>query len=576
MTWPGQSWPAVARAETPSPTLHSAIGDALMPEPHRPVVLAVDDDPHVLRAIRRDLIRAYQGRYRVLTSGSGAEAIQILDSLINRNEEPALVLSDQRMPELTGIELLAAAADRFPSARRVLLTAYADTSVAIAAINEVRLDHYLIKPWDPPEERLYPVLDELLADWQSSYEPPYGGITVIGLPFAPATHRVRDFLTRHRQPFKFQDATESGQDIPTDELPVVLLPDGRRLAAPATGQLATALGLAMEVKHPHYDVAIVGAGPAGLAAAVYTASEGLSTLLVEAYVPGGQAGSSSRIENYLGFPSGISGVELTSRAVSQARRFGVDLLAPMEAVRLRRAGRAVILDLADGKEISAGTVLLCPGLSYSRFDAEGAGRFEGAGIYYGATLSETTLCTGQHVWIVGGANSAGQAALHFSRHARHVTMLVRAGDLESRMSQYLIDEIRRAPNVDVRTRTILVAADGDDRLESITLRDLDTGEEVTEDAEYVFTFIGARPRTEWLDGAVARDGHGFLVTGQDLGPRKSIDGWDLPREPLPLETSMPGVFVAGDARAKSIKRIASSVGEGAMAVAMIHRYRAES
>ncbi|MEV6865330.1 FAD-dependent oxidoreductase [Streptosporangium subroseum] len=542
-----------------------------MPEPHRPVLLAVDDDDHVLRAIRRDLVRAYQDRYRVLACSSPIEAIQILDTLLQRGEEPALILADQRMPEMTGIEFLAEVAKRFPSARRVLLTAYADTSVAIAAINEVRLDHYLVKPWDPPEERLYPVLDELLNDWRSGYEPPYEGIRVIGHPFAPATHRLRDLLTRHRLPFRFEEAEPDNTG-----LPVVMLPGGARLVQPSHGQLVEALGLAVEISHPHYDVAIVGGGPAGLAAAVYAASEGMTTLLIEAYVPGGQAGTSSRIENYLGFPSGISGVDLTGRAVTQARRFGVDLLSPVEAVRLRRAGRACVLDLSDGKEVTAATLLLSTGLSYRSLDARGAELFEGAGIYYGAAISETASCVGRHVWIIGGANSAGQAALHFSRHAKHVTMVVRSGGLAQGMSAYLVDEIEATSNIDVRPHTTVVSAEGSDRLERITLCDAKTGRLSTEDAAFVFTFIGARPRTEWLDGVVRKDDLGFLLTGPDLGPVAALPSWDLPREPLLLETSVPGVFAAGDARANSVKRLASSVGEGAMAVTMIHRYRAES
>ncbi|MFD1934327.1 MULTISPECIES: FAD-dependent oxidoreductase [Nonomuraea] len=542
-----------------------------MHEPHRPVLLAVDDDDHVLRAVRRDLSRAYRERFRVLASGSPLEAIQLLDTLLQRGEQPALILADQRMPEMTGIAFLAEAARRFPSAKRVLLTAYADTGVAIAAINEVRLDHYLTKPWEPPQERLYPVLDELLADWESGYEPPYQGIRILGHRFAPATHRLRDLLTRHRLPFRFEEAAS-----PDADLPVVVLPEGERLVRPSHGELVTALGLAAELSHPHYDLAIVGGGPAGLAAAVYASSEGMATLLVEAYVPGGQAGTSSRIENYLGFPSGISGVDLTGRAVTQALRFGVDVLAPVEAVALRRAGRACLLRLSDGKEVTAASVLLSTGLSYRSLDADGAGRFEGAGIYYGATTSETESCADRHVWIVGGANSAGQAALHFARNARHVTMVVRSRGLASGMSAYLVDEIEATPNITVRPYTTVVSAEGTERLERITLHDAATGAKSTEEAEYVFTFIGARPRTEWLDGMVSRDQHGFLLTGPDLGPASALPEWDLPRSPLLLETSVPGVFAAGDARANSVKRLASSVGEGAMAVAMIHRYRAES
>jgi thioredoxin reductase (NADPH) len=546
-----------------------------MAERHRPVVLAVDDDPHVLRAVRRDLNHVYQDRYRVLASTSPLESMRVLTALRERQEEPALLLVDQRMPEMSGIDFLAKSIELFPAARRVLLTAYADTAVAIAAINEVRLDHYLVKPWEPPEERLYPVLDELLDDWWAAHPPPYDGIRLVGHRFAPATHRLRDFLTRLHQPFRFLDVD---LDAPAEtvvaasaELPVVLLPDGTRLTRPSEADLAAALGASGQPGQLYYDVAIVGGGPAGLAAAVYGASEGLSTVLLDAYVPGGQAGASSRIENYLGFPAGISGAELTRRAVAQASRFGAELLSPVEAVTLRRAGRARILELSDGRRLEAAAVLLATGLSYRRLDAEGADRFESAGIYYGATLSETTSCADRHVWIVGGGNSAGQAAVHFARYAAQVTIVIRAGGLEKTMSRYLVDEIHDIPNIKVRSRTKLVAVDGGGRLERITLHDLASDSLSSEDAECVFTFIGARPRTEWLDGVVRRDDRGFLVTGPDLGPRQP--GWDLTRDPYPLETSVPGVFAAGDVRAGSIKRLASGVGEGAMAVALIHRYR---
>jgi thioredoxin reductase (NADPH) len=541
-------------------------------------MLAVDDDPHVLRAIRRDLNREYNGQYRVLASQSPLEGLRVLEALRARQEEPALILVDQRMPEMSGIDFLASSLELFPSARRVLLTAYADTGVAIDAINRVRLDHYLVKPWEPPEERLYPVLDDLLADWQLSYSPPYGGIRIVGHRFSPATHQLRDFLTRLHQPFRFLDVERDAAEldgIALAALPAVLLPDGTRLDKPSHTDLMEVLGLGGETLRPHYDVVIVGGGPAGLAAAVYAASEGLSTILLESYVPGGQAGTSSRIENYLGFPSGVSGAELTRRAVAQVRRFGAEVLSPVTAVSLRAAGRGRVITLSDGSEISGSTVLLATGLAYHRLDAQGSERFEGAGIYYGATSSETTSCTDQHVWIVGGANSAGQAALHFARHAASVSMVIRGSDIGAGMSHYLVREIEQTPNIRVLTDTRIVATDGVDRLEQITLEDISTGALTTEPAEYVFTYIGARPRTDWLDRAVSRDGKGFLLTGPDLcadGPAPTR--WEQPREPLLLETSMPGVFAAGDVRSASIKRIASGVGEGAMAVALIHHYRA--
>ncbi|MEV6605476.1 FAD-dependent oxidoreductase [Kutzneria sp. NPDC051319] len=541
-----------------------------MPERHRPMVLAVDDDPHVLRAIRRDLSRHYQDRYRVVAVDSPLAGLQLLETVRQRGEEPALLIADQRMPEMTGVDFLARSLEMFPRARRVLLTAYADTNAAIDAINRVRLDHYLVKPWEPPQERLYPVLDELLEDWQRSYLPPYDGIRVVGHRFAPATHRVRDLLTRLHQPFRFEDADESSVPGP---LPAVLLSDGKVLSRPSNGDLVDALGLRGTEPRQHYDLAIVGGGPAGLAASVYGASEGLSTLLVESYVPGGQAGTSSRIENYLGFPAGVSGAELIRRAVAQARRFGAEVLAPADATSLRTSGRARVLTLADGREISASTVLLSPGLRYNRLEAEGAERFEGAGIYYGATTSETASCIGRHVFIVGGANSAGQAAVHFAKHAGQVSLVIRGDRLDKGMSQYLVDEITATGNIDVRLNTEIAATDGNEQLERVTLLNTLDGSTSHSDAEYVFTFIGARPNTEWLAGPVAMDSRGFILTGPDI---PGDTAWDLPRQPFLLETSVPGVFAAGDARANSMKRIASSAGEGAMAVALVHRYRADS
>jgi thioredoxin reductase (NADPH) len=542
------------------------------PPRHRPALLAVDDDTHVLRAVRRDLLSAYGDRYRVLCTTSPADGLRILDQLAERREEPALLLVDQRMPEMTGIEFFAESLNRFPSARRVLLTGYADTTAAIDAINQVKLHHYLVKPWEPPAERLYPVLDDQLAEWQSTYEPPYEGIRVIGHRFSPATHQLRDLLTRLLQPFRFVDVAADGSEH-DGEVPAVELPDGRRLVRPTRAGLMDALGLRGELSRPHYDLVIVGGGPTGLAAAVYGASEGLSTLLLDAHVPGGQAGMSSRIENYLGFPAGVSGAELTRRAVAQARRFGAELLAPVGAVSLRRAGRAHLIGLSDGREIGAGSVLLATGLSYHRLAIDGCDRFEGAGIYYGSTNSEAALCAGQHVVIVGGANSAGQAALHFAKHAERVTMLVRAPSLASRMSRYLVDEIDGTANIEVRVTTEVETVGGSAHLERITLRDNDSGATDEIVAESMFSFIGARPRTEWLAGAVRRDAGGYLLTGPALAGGLD-DGWDLPRAPMLLETSAPGVFAAGDVRADSVKRIASAVGEGALAVTQIHQYAA--
>ncbi|MFD9163819.1 FAD-dependent oxidoreductase [Streptomyces sp. NPDC059558] len=559
----------------------SAAERAERAEHRKPVILAVDDDPQVLRAVRRDLRSAYGDRYRVLGASSAADALKILDSLDERGHDPALFLVDQRMPDVTGVEFLLEAVSRFPDARRVLLTAYAETDAAITAINRVRLDYYLLKPWDPPHERLFPVLDDLLSDWLATYRPAYDGIIVAGHLVSPGTHAVRDFFTRNGQPFRFLNVERDPEALtliaaqPEGALPLVRFPDGSVLSAPTDTQLAQRLGLATTASRPHYECVIVGAGPAGLAAGVYSASEGLSTLMLDSRAPGGQAGTSSLIENYLGFPSGLSGGDLTRRATIQASRFGAEILHPVEVVSLTRDDPAKILTLADGTEISAETVLLATGVSYNRLDAPGADRFEGAGLYYGAATTESSACISQHVFIVGGANSAGQAAVHFAKYAARVTILVRAASLDASMSRYLIDEIDRTPNIEVKVRTTVVRLDGEEHLERLTLHDADTGTDSEVPARFMFTFIGARPHTDWLAGVVERDEYGFVLTGSDLisnGGELPAE-WSLERAPYPLETSVPGVFAAGDVRAHSVKRVASGVGEGAMAVSLIHRYR---
>lgn len=562
---------------TAEPSNHASAGA----EGRKPVILAVDDDPQVLRAVRRDLRGAYGDRYRVLGASSAADALKILDSLDARGHDPALFLVDQRMPDVTGVEFLLEAVSRFPDARRVLLTAYAETEAAITAINQVRLDYYLMKPWDPPHERLFPVLDDLLSDWLANYRPAYEGILVAGHLVAPNTHAVRDFFTRNGRPFRFLNVERDPEALqllaqrPDAALPLVRFPDGTLLSSPSDAELADHLGLSTTASRPHYECVIVGAGPAGLAAGVYAASEGLSTLMVDSSAPGGQAGTSSLIENYLGFPSGLSGSDLARRATIQATRFGAEILHPVEVVSLTRDDPAKILTLTNGTEISAETVLLSTGVAYNRLQTPGAEKYEGAGLYYGAATTESSACISQHVFIVGGANSAGQAAVHFAKYAAQVTILVRAQSLSASMSQYLIDEIARTPNIEVRERTTVQELRGGDHLERIVLHDAATGEDTEVPCRFMFTFIGARPRTEWLEGVVERDDHGFILTGSDLvanGGELPAE-WSLERAPYPLETSVPGVFAAGDVRAHSVKRVASGVGEGAMAITLMHRYR---
>jgi thioredoxin reductase (NADPH) len=539
----------------------------------RPVVLAVDDDPQVLRAVRRDLRRSYSGSYQVITVGSGGEALEVLEELYKRKEEPALLLSDQRMPGTTGVDFLRRSLTLFPDARRVLLTAYADTDAAIAAINEAKLDHYLMKPWDPPEERLYPVLDDLLADWQAAHNSVWQGIRVIGQRFSAATHEVRDFLTRQLVPFRYTDAQDDPETVEGVALPVVAFPDGSRLEAPTITELAGHLGLSTVAERRAYDLVIVGAGPSGLAAAVYGASEGLSTVALDREAPGGQAGTSSRIENYLGFPAGLSGSQLAQRATAQAKRLGAEILAPQEVTGLRFEGPVKVLTLSDGSEITAQAVVLATGVSYNRLDVPGATECEGAGLYYGAAMTEAESCSNLTVYIVGGANSAGQAAMYFSRYARHVVMLIRGDSLGKSMSQYLIDQIAGTPNIEVRTRTQVVEIAGDGHLERLRLST--DGVETTVPADALFTFIGAAPRTDWLPAELIRDEHDFLLTGNDLDDDQlAAAGWSDARRPFLLETSVPGVFAVGDVRSGAMRRVASAVGEGAMSVAFTHQYLA--
>lgn len=543
-----------------------------------PVLLAVDDDADVLRAVARDLRRRYAKDYRILRAGSGEDAIEALDTLAERGEAVALVLSDQRMPGLSGVEVLAAARERFPRAKRVLLTAYADTEAAVAAINASRVDHYLLKPWDPPEERLYPVLDDLLADWRAGYRPGFGGVRVVGSRWDADTHHVRDFLARNQVPYQFlaldgenASAAESALEGHYGAMPLVILPDGKRLSAPKTSTVAEALGLKTTASNDFYDLVILGAGPAGLAAAVYGASEGLRTVMVEQEAPGGQAGTSSRIENYLGFPSGLSGADLARRAVTQAERFGVEILTPREAVGLEIEGPYKRVTLDDGTTLSCHALMISTGVAWRRLDVPGIEPLEGCGVYYGASMTEAVGCADQDVYLVGAGNSAGQAAMHFAENGARVTMLVRGDDLGKSMSHYLVERIERDDRIAVRLHTEVSACHGDGRLERLTLTTAD-GEETVETG-YLFILIGAEPLTGWLDGVLPRDTRGFIPTGPDLDAEALAD-WPLERAPFLLEAGVPGVFVAGDVRADSIKRVASAVGEGSVAVHFIHRHLA--
>jgi len=548
----------------------------------KPVILSVDDDPEVLQAVARDLRRAYGDRFRVLRADSGAAALSVLKQLKLRDEPAALLLVDQRMPQMSGVEFLEQALEVFPQVKRALLTAYADTDAAIRAINTVQIDYYLMKPWDPPEERLYPVLDDLLDEWLSSFRPPFGGIRVISNRWSPQSHQVKEFLARNQVPYQWLDIelVEEAQHLASYAnpqrmplLPLVLLPDGERLEQPSNVQIAQKIGLKTQAERPFYDLVIVGGGPSGLAAAVYGASEGLETVMIEREAPGGQAGSSSRIENYLGFPVGLSGSDLARRAVTQARRFGVEILTPQEVTGVRVEDPYRIVKLADGGEISCHALLIATGVAWRKLNVPGLEELTGAGVYYGAAQTEALTCQGEDVYIVGGANSAGQAAMYFAKFARQVTMLVRGDSLQKGMSQYLVDQIGAMENISVQLNSSVVEAKGETSLSAITILDATTGEKQTVAATSLFIFIGATPYTDWLDGVVQRDKRGFVLAGPDLlRDGKPPKGWTLERAPFLMETNVPGIFVAGDVRYGSVKRVASGVGEGAIAVQFIHQY----
>jgi thioredoxin reductase (NADPH) len=546
----------------------------------RPAIVAVDDEPAVLAAVSRDLRKRFGERYRVMRAGSGAEGLDLLKQVRARGEQVALLVADQRMPGLSGTDYLVRARELVPEAKRVLLTAYADTEAAIQAINEVALDYYLLKPWDPPEEQLYPVVEDLLTTWEAGAALASGGVRIIGHRFSKDTHDVRDFLARNRVPARWLDVERDSEarellavaGVDADRLPVALLEDGSILERPTMLELAERLGISAQPVRDHYDLVIVGGGPAGLAAAVYGASEGLRTVMVEREAPGGQAGQSSRIENYLGFPAGLSGSDLARRATDQARRLGAELLTVQDAVALRIEGAGRLVQLTGGGILSANTVLVASGVSYSQLNAPGFAELTGAGIYYCAAMTEARACADQHVAVIGGANSAGQAAVYFSGYAGRVTMLVRAASLAKSMSHYLIEQLAALPNVEVRTGAQAIAAEGENgHLHALRIRGTD-GTVTAEKVDACFVFIGAVPHTDWLEGVVARDERGFILAGPDVRDH----GWPLSREPYVLETSAPGVFVAGDVRTRSIKRVASAVGEGAMAVSLIHEYLASA
>ncbi len=550
----------------------------------KPIIFTIDDEPQVLSAINRDLRQHFRSDYRIMRAGSGAEALETLTQLKERNEAVALFLSDQRMPGMTGTEFLAEARKLYPDARKVLLTAYADTEAAIQSINTIGLDFYLMKPWDPPDINLYPVLDDLLSDWLATVPIPYDGIRVAGTLWSATSHHVKDFLARNRIPYQWLDIETDGEaralvdNIQREKggLPVIMFPDGETLVEPDDVTLARKVGLHTEATEPLYDMIIIGGGPAGLGAAVYGASEGLQTLMIEKEATGGQAGTSSRIENYLGFPKGLSGADLARRATTQAIRLGAEILTAREVVGLRVEDPYRYVVLNDGSEIGCKALVIATGVTVRELSAPGVKELAGAGVYYGATLTEAANYAGQAMFVVGGANSAGQGSMHFSRYASVVKILVRASSLEKGMSQYLVDQIAGTPNIEVLTRTEVIQVEGSGRLERITYRNSDSNEETTEDAGALFIFIGAVPHAGFAQGVLEQNRAGFILTGQDLIQNgKRPKGWTRRRDPFLLETSVPGIFAAGDVRANSTKRVANAVGEGSIAVRFVHQYLKE-
>lgn len=545
----------------------------------KPAIFTVDDDPNVLQSVGRDLRREYGGRFRLLQTDSGHSALEAVRQLKLRGEPIALFLVDQRMPEMTGVEFLAEAIQIFPDAKRVLLTAYTDIEAAIRAINDVGIHHYLLKPWHPPEERLYPILNDLLDDWLSAYRAPFEGLRVIGYRWSPASHEVKQFLALNQIPYQWLDVMHSSEaqtlleqtGLEHPQFPVVIFPDGTFLEKPETGTVAERIGLTTRAQRPFYDLAIVGAGPSGLAAGVYAASEGLRTVLIEKQGPGGQAATSARIENYLGFPVGLSGADLARRATAQARRFGAEILSPVEAVGVRVEGQYRILTLSDGREISCHALLITTGVTYRMLEVPGVNELTGAGVYYGATMNEAPAYEGQDVFIVGAGNSAGQAAVYFAKHARQVTVLVRGSTLTTSMSRYLIDQLGAVENIKVLTGTLIVEVHGSDHLEAITI-ERDGRREMLQ-ADALFVFIGATPPTGWICDVVDCDPQGFILCGAYLQTNSSRPPkWPLDRDPYMFETSVPGIFVTGDVRHGSVKRIATAVGEGAMVIQFVHQY----
>jgi thioredoxin reductase (NADPH) len=549
----------------------------------KPIILALDDDQAVLHSVVRDLRKAYGKDYRILSTASAKEALESLNDLASQEATLALFVVDQRMPEMSGVDFLKQAREKFPSAKKVLLTAYSDTDAAIQAINEVQLDYYFTKPWDPPEEKLYPVLDGLLADWQTAYQPPYAGIRVVGYQYSPKSHQLKDFMAGNLIPYQWLDLESNAEakklvekwGCSAKDLPLLIFEDGQALCNPDIKEVAEKAGLQQQASSTYYDVVIVGAGPAGLAAAVYGASEGLRTLLIEKKAPGGQAGTSSRIENYLGFPNGLSGSELTHRAVAQASRFGAEVLAPQEVTDIAvKKGGYKLLTLSDGSQVSTRSIIITTGVDYKKLNNESLDAYTGAGVYYGAATTEGRTCQKLKVVVVGGGNSAGQAATYLSQYASEVVILCREESLQESMSQYLIDQLEALENVQIRSNTEIVEARGEDRLEALQLKNNQSGEEwLEEEVGAVFIFIGARPYTDWLPITILKNKEGFIETGRELMHYPDYSKfWTIKREPYLLETCTPGIFAAGDVRAGAMNRVASAVGEGAMAIKFVHQY----